>query len=162
MTHGLRFAASVAAAALFASAAPALATHDGGYDPADPRFGRAVGDAMSDMIGVFGRAMNDARRNVRLPGGDSRYRGISSRTDAVDACARAAEDEALRVSHEARVADIDDVETYRDDSWDIEGRIVTRDDYREGRSGDRRFTCSVRYGEVEYVHVDGTDYAYRY
>lgn len=159
MKQGLRFA--IASAALLGMSAPALANHDRGYDPADPRFGRAVGDAMSDMIGVLGRAVNDARHSVRLPG-NSHYRGVHNRDAAVDVCARAAEDEALRVSHDARVVEIDDIDSYRDDSWDVEGRVVLNDEYREGRSGERRFTCSVRYGQVEHVHVDGTEYAYRY
>ena len=161
MKIAARIGACAAAAALLAgSAAPAFAQY---RDWDDPRLGREIGDAVSDMVGVVGRAVNDARRNVRLPG-DPRYdyRGIDSRSAAVEACSLAAEDEARRDGYHARVRDIDDVDSYRDDSWDIEGTIHTYDDYNDRNAGERRFTCSVRYGSIEHVYVDGVEYAYRY
>lgn len=161
MKIAARIAASAAAGALLVGiAAPAIAQD---RDWSDPRLGREIGDAVSDMVGVLGRAMEDARRNVRLPGdGRPDYRGIDSRSAAVDACSLAAEDEARRVGYHARVDDIDDVDSYAQDSWDVEGTVETYDDYREGRSGERRFTCSVRYGAVEHVYVEGAEYAYRW
>lgn len=148
-------ACAAAAALLVGSAAPAFAQY---RDWGDPRLGREIGDAVSDMVGVLGRAVNDARRNVRMPGEPGYgYRDVSSRSEAVEACSFAAEDEARRAGYRARVTDISDVDSYRDDSWDVEGRVDADDGYR-----DRRFTCSVRYGQIEHVYVDGADYAYRY
>ena len=173
MTFAVRSIVGAAAAALLlGSAAPALAQYRD-RDITDPRLGRELGNAVEDMVGVLGRAVEDARHNVRMPGdgGYRDYRDIRSRSDAVDACSMAAEDEARRVGYDARVTDIDDVDSYRDDSWDIEGTIETGYDYRDRdrdwdrgdrRDDERRFTCSIRYGEIAHLYVDGQDYAYRY
>lgn len=157
-------ASTIATAVLATSVTPAMAQgypgggyHNGNghrsYDRHHRRHNRGVsaGDVIAGVaiIGVLaaiaGAASKSSSRN-------DRYRGtINSENQAADACASRVEQR-----YGARVRFIDDVQATRD-GYDVRGTIETND---RNESGAQRFTCSVRYGQVEDVRVD-SDYAYR-
>jgi hypothetical protein len=78
---------------------------------------------------------------------------------AVDACARAAEDEAHAYGSDASVRNIADVEG-EGTEWRVSGTVETRNGYRD-RDSARSFTCTVRYGQIDGVRLDGESVALR-
>jgi len=114
---------------------------DRGVDAGDVIAGVAI-------IGVIAAIAAAASKNKRNDG----YRGnINDENAAADACAIRAEQ---RFGQGTR-ARIDDVIRTRD-GYDVRGSLETRGRDRD----DERFSCTVRYGQVEDVRVDG-GYAYR-
>lgn len=129
-----------------------------GYDRGRRHHNRGVsaGDVIAGVaiIGVIaaiaGAASKSNNRN-----GDDRYRGnINSEDQAADACASRVEQ---RYGNSARVRNIEDVQRTRD-GYEVRGTVET--DNRDDRNAQQRFTCSVRYGQVEDVRID-SGYAYR-
>ncbi len=128
-----------------------------GYDRGRRHHNRGIsaGDVIAGVaiIGVLaaiaGAASKSNNRN-----GDNRYRGnINSEDQAADACASRVEQ---RYGNSARVRNIEDVQRTRD-GYEVRGTVETND--RDDR-GTQRFTCSVRYGQVEDVRID-SGYAYQ-
>lgn len=76
---------------------------------------------------------------------------ISGEDDAVDSCAAAAEREADRFGSDARVRDIDSADG-QGREWDVRGTVETREGYRT-QAVTHRFTCTVRYGQIERVDI---------
>ena len=139
---------------------------DGGFGRHHDR-GISAGDVIAGVaiIGVLAAIAGAASKsNNRNRGYDDRYRGnINSEDQAADACAVSAEQ---RLGNGAHVSNIDNVRRTRD-GYEVQGTISSRDyrdnrDDRYGRNADQgqRFTCSVRYGQVEDVRID-SGYAYR-
>jgi len=79
---------------------------------------------------------------------------IRDEDSAVDACARAAEGEALSYGSNASVRDIADVQG-EGTEWRVSGTVESRNGYRE-RPYSRRFTCTVRYGQIDDVRIDSS------
>lgn len=151
--------ALVATAMLATSVTPAMAQGVyGGYGYGD-RYGRhhnrgvSAGDVIAGVaiIGVLaaiaGAASKSSNRNRGYNG------NINSEDQAADACASRVEQ---RYGNSARVRGIDDVQRTRD-GYEVRGTIETSD--RDDR-GTQRFTCSIRYGQVEDVRID-SGYAYQ-
>lgn len=73
---------------------------------------------------------------------------------AVDACARAAEREGARYGSDARVEDITSV-AREEGGWSVYGVVSADRGNGNDRYGDKsRFSCRVRYGEVEGVRFE--------
>jgi hypothetical protein len=120
--------------------------HHRGIDAGDVIAGVAI---IGVLAAIAGAASKSNHRN-----GDDRYRGnINSEDQAADACASRVEQ---RYGNSARVRGIDDVQRTRD-GYEVRGTIETND--RDDRNT-QRFTCSIRYGQVEDVQVD-SGFAYR-
>jgi hypothetical protein len=153
--------ALVATTMLATSVTPAMAQgfpSGGGYG--DRGYGRhhdrgvSAGDVIAGVaiIGVIAAIASAASGSKNRNGG---YRGnINSEDQAADACASRLEQ---RYGNNARVSNIDDVQRTRD-GYEVRGTVETND--RDDRNGQQRFTCSVRYGQVEDVRID-SGYAYR-
>jgi hypothetical protein len=159
-------ASAVAAAMIATSVTPAMAqgypgygygynkgwNHGGkGYRRHRDR-GVSAGEVIAGVaiIGVIAAIASAASKNKRNDG----YRGnINDENAAADACAIRAEQ---RFGQGTR-ARIDDVLRTRD-GYDVRGSLETRD--RDRDRDDQRFSCTVRYGQVEDVRLDG-GYAYR-
>lgn len=115
------------------------------------------------VIGIIAAIASAASKSKRARQGTSsngypNQRGsISTENAAVDACAEAAE---KRGGQTASVRDITDVKT-SNDGWDVEGTLEQRSNWRDKTSEKRRFTCSVRYGAVDSVYIDGDAVALR-
>lgn len=93
-----------------------------------------------------GRAYpNDNRPNDRTRG------NINTEDAAVDACAIAVEN---RAGTTGSVRDITSVNR-SSDGWDVEGIVDKRDNWRDRTADSHKFTCSVRYGMVDSVYVEG-------
>lgn len=157
-------ASAVAVAMVATSAAPAMAQgypgntgygrpgygHDG-YGPRRHRDrGISAGDVIAGVavIGVLAAIASAASsKNKR----NDPYRGgINSEDEAANACASRAEQ---RYGGNAR-ATINDVYRTRD-GYDVRGTLET-DSWRGNRDHyGQRFTCSVRYGQLEDVRFDG-------
>jgi Tfp pilus assembly protein PilE len=158
--------ASTITAAVFAtSATPAMAQgypgagyNNGyvnrGYDRSrHHNRGVSAGDVIAGVaiIGVLAAIASAASKSNNRNGG---YRSnINSEDQAAEACASRVEQ---RYGNSARVRNIDDVQRTRD-GYEVRGAVETSDRYDRGT---QRFTCSVRYGQVEDVRVD-SGYAYR-
>lgn len=84
---------------------------------------------------------------------------ISGEDSAVNACAVAAEREAARFGADPGVRGIDSVEGSGRE-WQIGGTVETRDGNRR-EPASHRFTCSVRYGQIERVDVEQDTLALR-
>lgn len=110
-----------------------------------------VGDRADDSV-----AAPDA---VSADGGDGDAQVIRDENAAVDACARAAEDEAHRYGSDTNVRDIGDVQG-EGTEWRVTGTVEARNGYRE-RADAHGFTCTVRYGQIEGVRLDGDSVALR-
>lgn len=171
----------VAGALLATSAAPALARDHGGWNHGGWGNGWGGGwggghrrwrhrgdgiDAGDVILGAIiiggiaavASAASKANRD-RLPrdgdwgGGWSRDEGTEDA--AVDACARAAEREGGRYGQDARVEDITSV-ARQDGGWRVHGVVSAERGDGNGRYNDKsRFSCSVRYGQVENVRFEG-------
>ncbi|AHE56914.1 hypothetical protein NX02_26615 [Sphingomonas sanxanigenens DSM 19645 = NX02] len=77
---------------------------------------------------------------------------ISSESAAVDACSVAAEREAERFGGSPSIGGVDRVDGSGRE-WQVGGTIDVRRDTRI-RPQSHRFTCSVRYGQVDDVEID--------
>jgi hypothetical protein len=169
-------AGAMAAAMLATSISPAMARHDRGWggwgrshhrhhdriDAGDIFAGIFVIGAIAAIASSASKAKRDrAETRDRDPDWDrDRDRpiergGISSENQAVDACAEAAEDKA---GQRASVREITEV-ARTPDGWDVEGRIETRDSWRQQSGKTDAFTCSVRGGRVETVYIEGENLA---
>lgn len=176
MTLMRKIILTVAASAFaLTSVTPAFAGW-GGYGYSKYKYGRYhkrrgldTGDVIGILaIGAFVAAVatsGKSKRRARDQGIDDRdyergpYRrgAINSETDAVDACAQAAED---RAGQRSNVRDITKV-SVADDGWDIAGTIETREDWRDKRTVPSDFTCVVRDGTIRGVFVDSPTVAER-
>ena len=174
---GLRkiVAGSVAAALMVTSASPAMAGWGGGfgggyggYDGYGERHhhrdhddaGAIIGAiAVVGIIAAIAAASSKSKRDGRYPtSSNSNQRGnINSENAAVDACASATEQ---RGGQMASVRDIQNVRS-NGDGWDVEGTVEQRSDWRDRTPEKHRFTCSVRYGAVDSVYIDGDAVALR-
>ena len=115
--------------------------------------GVSAGDVIAGVaiIGVIAAIAGAASKSNNRNDG---YRGnINSEDQAADACASRLEQ---RYGNNARVRNIDDVRRTRD-GYEVRGTIETND--RDDRDA-QRFSCTVRYGQVEDVRIDSS-YAYR-
>lgn len=176
-----RFLASTAVAisVLATSVTPAMARHDRGWgygrwhhrhrdrvDAGDVIAGIFVIGAIAAIASAASKAKDAKRTTDADPANsdrDDRSRDvartgrIASEDDAVDACAEAVEEKAGAA---ASVRDITKVSPATD-GWDVEGTVEERSDWRAKAAEKKRFTCSVRDGDVDYVYVDGAAVALR-
>lgn len=166
-------AGSVAAALMASSVTPAMAGwggggYGGGYDGYGRRHHRDHDDAgaiigaiaVVGIIAAIASASSKSKQQRGYPtsNNDSNQRGnINSENAAVDACANATEQ---RGGQMASVRDISNVRT-NSDGWDVEGTVEQRADWRDRTPEKHRFTCSVRYGAVDSVYIDGDAVALR-
>jgi hypothetical protein len=157
--------ALVATTMLATSVTPAMAQGfpgrgfpGGGYG--DRGYGRhhdrgiSAGDVIAGVaiIGVIAAIASAASGSKNRNGG---YRGnINSEDQAADACASRVEQ---RYGNSARVRNIEDVQRTRD-GYEVRGTVETND--RDDRGSQQRFTCSIRYGQVEDVRIE-SGYAYQ-
>lgn len=170
---------SVAAAMMISSSSPAFAGWGGGfggyggYGGYGDGYGRHrhhdrvdVGDVIGviAVVGIFAAIASAASKAKRDRGTSSSGRdypdqrgNISSENAAVDACATATEQ---RGGEAASVRDIQSVRTTRD-GWDVEGTVEQRSNWRDHSPEKHRFTCTVRYGSVDSVNIDGDAVALR-
>ena len=117
--------------------------HNRGVSAGDVIAGVAIIGVLAAIVGAASKSNN---RN-------SGYRGdINSEDQAADACASRIEQ---RYGNSARVRNIDDVQRTRN-GFEVRGTVETDDRYDRNS---QRFTCSVRYGQVEDVRID-SGYAY--
>ena len=159
-------ATSVAAALVVITVTPATAGWGGyGYSYGKYkyknkyRYGRYKRDGLDtgDVIGILAIAglvaaiatSGKSKRREREAGvyndrGPYKRGSINSENDAVDACALAAEDRAVKMSS---VRDVTKV-LVTEDGWDIEGTIEARDDWRDKSVQTRAFNCVVRDGTI--------------
>lgn len=119
----------------------------------------SAGDVIAGIavLGTIAAIASSASKRKRERGEGARFNRISSESEAVDACAIAAEE---RGGEAASVRDISQVDR-TGDGWDVEGVIEKRASWRD-EAGDRsRFTCSVRYGMVDHVYIEADGVATR-
>jgi hypothetical protein len=122
--------------------------------------GVLIGAVLVGVLASASKKSKEARRypsDARRPDGERSQGRISSENAAVDACAQAAEE---RGGDRASVRDITTVRT-SGDGWDVEGTVEQRSSWRDHAAKTREFTCSVRYGEVDSVYIDGDAVAAR-
>jgi hypothetical protein len=112
--------------------------HDRGISAGDVIAGVAIIGVLAAIAGAASKSNNRNRSNDGT---------INSEDQAADACASRVEQ---RYGNSARVRNIDDVRRTRD-GYDVRGTVETND--RDDR-GTQRFTCSIRYGQVEDVRID--------
>jgi hypothetical protein len=123
--------------------------HNRGVSAGDVIAGVAI---IGVLAAIAGAASKSSNRN-----GDDRYRGnINSEDQAADACASRVEQ---RYGNSARVRNIDTVNRTRD-GYEVRGTVETNERSDRDDRGTQRFTCSIRYGQVEDVRID-SGYAYR-
>ena len=168
-TIGKTLMGATAATAL-AVAAPAQARDNDGIDAGDVIAGVLVLGGIAAVAAAIDGNDNDRydRRHTRR--GDYNYRGDYRRGDhrygqrlrprqAIRQCRRAARQEASRYGR-ARVTEITEVDR-RDDGYRVRGRLLVEEG-RYGRRGYRtadydrgRFSCRVRYGQIDRLRVRG-------
>ena len=120
--------------------------------PDDGDYGAAPSGGWNDGADRNGDRDDDFDR-APAPGGQYATGAIiSSESAAVDACSVAAEHEAGRFGGSPSVGGVDRVDGSGRE-WQIGGTIDVRRDTRI-RAQSHRFTCSVRYGQVDHVEVD--------
>ena len=154
-------ASAITAAMLATSASPAMAQgypgYGYGYGYGDQGYGHgdydryrrhnrgvSAGDVIAGVaiIGVLAAIAGAASKS------NNGYRGNNHSADqAADACVSRIEQ---RYGNSAQVRNIDDVQRTRD-GYFVRGTIETRG-YNDRNT--QRFTCSVRYGQVEDVRMD--------
>ena len=120
--------------------------------------GISAGDVIAGVaiIGVLAAIAGAASKSSNRNSND-RYRGnINSEDQAADACASRVEQ---RYGNSARVRNIEDVQRTRD-GYEVRGTVETNDRSDRDDRGTQRFTCSIRYGQVEDVRIDN-GYAYQ-
>jgi hypothetical protein len=124
--------------------------------------------AVVGIIAAIASAASKSKQAKRFPNDDgdpnrrdgrerSSQASITSEDAAVDACATATEAQA---GERASVREISQVDRNAD-GWDVEGVVEQRDNWRDGDAEKRRFTCSVRFGEIEHVYIDNATVALR-
>jgi hypothetical protein len=118
--------------------------HNRGISAGDVIAGVAI---IGVLAAIAGAASKSSNRNRGYEG------NINSEDQAADACASRIEQ---RYGNSARVRNIEDVQRTRD-GYEVRGTVETND--RDDR-GNQRFTCSIRYGQVEDVRID-SGYAYQ-
>ena len=115
------------------------------------------------MIAAIASSSSRSKRNrgaEGYPQSDQREaigQDIVSEDQAVDACANAAERQG---GDTASVRDVTQVDRTQD-GWDVEGTIEQRENWRDKTADRRRFTCSVRFGDVDHVYIDSDTVAAR-
>ena len=154
--------AGLATAMLATSVTPAMAQGfpGGGYgNPYGDRYRRhhdrgvSAGDVIAGVaiIGIIAAIAGAASKsNNRTRGNEG---NINTEDQAADACASRVEQ---RYGNSARVRNIETVQRTRD-GYEVRGTVETND--REDRNS-QRFTCSIRYGQVEDVRIE-SGYAYQ-
>jgi hypothetical protein len=125
--------------------------HDG-YRRHHRNRGVSAGDVIAGVaiIGVIAAIASAASSSKNRNGGvyNDRDRGnINSEDQAADACAIRVEQ---YYGNNARVRSVDDVQRVRD-GYSVRGTVDMND--RNNRDA-QRFTCSIRYGQVEDVRID--------
>ncbi|MBC2776917.1 hypothetical protein [Parasphingopyxis marina] len=169
------------AATALAVAAPAQARDNGGIDGEDVLVGALILGGVAAVIAAVSDNDDDDRyerqarydprydrRNTRPNNGYNngyyRQQNLTPRA-AVNQCATAAQRRASQYGR-ARITEITDIDRDRN-GYDVEGRLVVN----EGRwnNGGRRwnagynnvdngrFSCRIRYGQVERVRIRGID-----
>ncbi|MGP1284197.1 MAG: hypothetical protein ACTS1X_14575 [Parasphingopyxis sp.] len=156
------------AATALAVAAPAQARDNDGIDAGDVIAGALILGGIAAVAAAVTDDDDDdryERRHGRYDDYDRRYnrpyRQLRPR-QAVRQCRRAARHEASRYGR-ARVTEITEVDRRRD-GYRVEGRLLVEEG-RYGRRGyyrtadyDRgRFTCRIRYGQIDRLRVRGLD-----
>ena len=146
--------------------------HRRGSDAGAVLAGAAVVGALALLIGSANKSKRDrdgdARDNVPPPSRpgypDNSYPGdrgnsggsgssaIQTENDAADACASAAEREAERIGTNPGVRSVDSVDGSGRE-WRVSGTVEAGGDNRT-QAAAYRFTCSVRYGQVERVDIE--------
>jgi len=147
---------AIATAMLATSATPAMADGYGGYgggyrhhERHDEGIGAGGVIAGIAVIGLIAALASSGHRTHRGDTDGGRGDG-GSENDAADACANTAQQ---RLGHDARVTTIDQVvRAY--DGYQVSGIIAQRG-YRY--DDQQRFTCQVRYGNVERIDFSGSD-----
>ncbi|QLC26253.1 hypothetical protein HFP57_15270 [Parasphingopyxis algicola] len=156
------------AATALAVAAPAQARDNDGIDAGDVLAGVLVLGGIAAVAAAIDDDDDDRyeRRHGRYDNYDRRYnRHYGQRLrprQAVRQCRRAARHEASRYGR-ARVTEITEVDRRRD-GYRVRGRLLVEEG-RYGRRGyyrhadyDRgRFTCRIRYGQIDRLRVRGLD-----
>ena len=153
--------ALVATTMLATSVTPAMAQvyTGGGYGYHDYDRGRhhnrgvSAGDVIAGLaiIGIIAAIAGAASKSNNRNRG---YNGnINSEDQAADACASRVEQ---RYGNSARVRGIDDVQR-TNEGYYVRGTVDTND---RDNQGTQRFTCSIRYGQVDDVRID-SGFAYR-
>lgn len=154
--------AAVAATSL---ATPAEAQRYRRYD--DRYYGRDrgvdAGDVIAGIAIVGGvAALISALDGDRGYGRDRYYSRSGGARRAVDACARAARQEARYAGDRARVGEIYDVDRAGNGYYRVRGTLNVRDygydrrGYRRGYDNDRvGFTCTAGYGRVVDLNIGG-------
>lgn len=123
-----------------------------GIDAGDVILGAIIIGGIAAVASAASRSNGDRKRNGDWGGGWSRDEGTEDA--AVDSCARAAEREGARYGQDARVEDITSV-ARQDGGWRVHGVVSAERGYGNDRYGDKsRFSCSVRYGQVENVRFE--------
>jgi hypothetical protein len=123
--------------------------HNRGVSAGDVIAGVAIIGVLAAIAGAASKSSNRSR--------DRGYEGnINSEDQAADACASRLEQ---RYGNSARVRNIEDVQRTRD-GYEVRGTVETSDRSDRDDRGTQRFSCSIRYGQVEDVRID-SGYAYR-
>ena len=118
--------------------------HNRGVSAGDVIAGVAIIGIIAAIAGAASKSNNRTRSNEG---------NINTEDQAADACASRVEQ---RYGNSARVRNIETVQRTRD-GYEVRGTVETND--RDDRNS-QRFTCSIRYGQVEDVRID-SGYAYR-
>ncbi len=122
--------------------------------------------AVVGIIAAIASAASKSKKARDYPSADGypaqrdssiRNGSINTENAAVDACTAAAEE---RGGQTASVRDISNVRS-SSDGWDVEGTLEQRSNWRDRTAQKHRFTCSVRYGDVDSLYIDGDAVALR-
>jgi Tfp pilus assembly protein PilE len=114
--------------------------------------GVSAGDVIAGVaiIGVIA-AIASAASKSKNQTNDRDYRGnINSEDQAADACAARVEQ---YYGNNARVRSVDDVQRTRD-RYSVRGTVNMNEQSNRDDRGTQRFTCSIRFGQVDDVRVD--------
>lgn len=123
-----------------------------GIDAGDVILGAIIIGGIAAVASAASQANRDRTRDGDWGGGWSRDEGTEEA--AVDSCARAAEREGARYGQDARVEDITSV-ARQDGGWRVYGVVSAERGGGNGRYSDKsRFSCSVRYGQVDNVRFE--------
>ena len=118
--------------------------HNRGVSAGDVIAGVAIIGIIAAIAGAASKSNNRTRGNEG---------NINTEDQAADACASRVEQ---RYGNSARVRNIETVQR-TSDGYEVRGTVETND--REDRNS-QRFTCSIRYGQVEDVRIE-SGYAYQ-
>lgn len=135
--------------------------HGDGIDAGDVILGAIIVGGIAAIASAAANSDRDGRRHGGDWGGGW-TRDIGTEDEAVDACARAAEREGARYGRNAQVEDITSV-ARQDGGYRVSGVIAAERGYSGSRYDDRsRFSCSVRYGQVDSVRFGNDRSAWGY